>query len=60
MPTKASEEQITRALVTLPGWTRVAGGTAIRKSWKWTNFNEAWGFMARVALLAEQMNHHPE
>jgi 4a-hydroxytetrahydrobiopterin dehydratase len=60
MPSKASEEQITTALKTLPGWTRVAGRSAITKSWKWTDFNEAWGFMARVALLAEQMNHHPE
>jgi 4a-hydroxytetrahydrobiopterin dehydratase len=56
----ASEAEITAGLAGLPGWTRVAGRSAISKSWKWADFNEAWGFMSRVALLAEQANHHPE
>jgi 4a-hydroxytetrahydrobiopterin dehydratase len=58
--TAATEEQIATALAGLPGWTRVSGRSAITKSWKWADFNEAWGFMTRVALVAEQMNHHPE
>ena len=33
---------------------------AIQRSFKFKNFSEAWGFMARVALLAESQDHHPE
>ena len=32
----------------------------LNRDFKFTNFNEAWGFMTRVALIAEKMNHHPE
>jgi 4a-hydroxytetrahydrobiopterin dehydratase len=42
------------------GWQAVPGRDAIRKVWRFANFSEAWGFMARVALRAEQLNHHPE
>jgi 4a-hydroxytetrahydrobiopterin dehydratase len=56
----ASEAEITSGLAALPGWTRVSGRSAITKTWKWADFNQAWGFMNRVALVAEQMNHHPE
>lgn len=42
------------------GWGAVPGRDAIRKIWKFRNFNSAWGFMSRVALAAEKMNHHPE
>ena len=45
---------------TLPQWTLVAGRDAIRRDWTFRDFNEAWGFMNRVALLAESQNHHPE
>jgi 4a-hydroxytetrahydrobiopterin dehydratase len=58
--TAATESQIATHLAALPGWMRVSGRSAISKSWKWADFNEAWGFMSRVALVAEQMNHHPE
>jgi 4a-hydroxytetrahydrobiopterin dehydratase len=44
----------------LPQWQTVAGRDAIRRGFVFKDFNEAFGFMARVALLAEQMNHHPE
>ena len=44
----------------LGGWSEVAGRDAITRSFKFRNFNEAWGFMARVALLAEKQDHHPE
>jgi 4a-hydroxytetrahydrobiopterin dehydratase len=33
---------------------------ALRKTYKFANFSEAWGFMSRVALLAEAQDHHPE
>ena len=44
----------------LPHWQMVKGRDAIRRSFVFKDFNEAFGFMARAALLAEQMNHHPE
>jgi 4a-hydroxytetrahydrobiopterin dehydratase len=42
------------------GWAAVPGKDAIRKVLKFRNFSEAWGFMARAALVAEKLNHHPE
>lgn len=48
------------ALGKLSGWAEVEGRDAIRKSLRFRDFNEAFGFMARVALKAERMDHHPE
>ena len=48
------------ALAELTEWTALADGDAITRTFKFKSFNEAFGFMARVALKAEQMNHHPE
>jgi 4a-hydroxytetrahydrobiopterin dehydratase len=48
------------AMKELPGWKDVSGRDAITKKFEFKNFNEAFGFMARVALLAEKMDHHPE
>ncbi len=45
---------------TLPQWAMVEGRDAIRREFRFRDFNEAWGFMNRVALLAEQQDHHPE
>ena len=45
---------------TLKGWTEVPGRDAIEKSFKFADFNQAWGFMTRVALAAEKADHHPE
>jgi 4a-hydroxytetrahydrobiopterin dehydratase len=56
----SNEEEITTRLGALPGWSRVQGRSAIHKRFVWADFNQAWGFMCRVALVAEQMNHHPE
>ncbi len=50
----------TKALTELDGWQDVAGRDAITKSFKFADFNAAFGFMARAALFAEQANHHPE
>ena len=44
----------------VPGWKLVDGRDAIHRSFKFEDFNEAFGFMTRAALVAEQMNHHPE
>ncbi len=48
------------AVVELDGWQLVDGRDAIEKRYKFGDFNRAWAFMSRVALKAEQMNHHPE
>jgi len=48
------------ALHELHGWVEVADRDAIRKSYHFSNFSEAWGFISRIALLAEKMDHHPE
>lgn len=50
----------TRALADLSAWREVAGRDAIRRDFKFGDFSEAFGFMARVALAAERMDHHPE
>jgi 4a-hydroxytetrahydrobiopterin dehydratase len=44
----------------LPGWTRTEGRDALRKTFKFADFNAAFGFMTRAALVAEKMDHHPE
>ena len=48
------------ALDELAEWTALEDRDAIARTFKFKNFNEAFGFMARVALKAERMNHHPE
>lgn len=60
MPEKLSSAAIVEAMQDLEGWAREDGRESIRKSYNFKDFNEAWGFMSRVALLAETMNHHPE
>ena len=44
----------------LPQWRLVEGRDAIRREFRFRDFSEAWGFMSRVALLAEAQDHHPE
>lgn len=50
----------TTALKKLRKWNSVAGRDAITRKFEFANFNEAFGFMTRVALLADKMDHHPE
>jgi 4a-hydroxytetrahydrobiopterin dehydratase len=57
---KLTEAEIAAALARLPGWSRVEGRSAIVKKFQFADFNAAWGFMSRVALLAERHDHHPE
>lgn len=42
------------------GWSRVKGRSALQKSYSFKDFNAAFAFMTRTAMVAEQMNHHPE
>ena len=55
-----TEAEIDGALATLSGWSRASGRGAICKTFKFKDFSAAFGFMTRVALAAEQLNHHPE
>ena len=48
------------ALARLQGWTAVDGRDAIAKQFRFADFNAAFGFMTRVALKADKMDHHPE
>ena len=48
------------AISQLDDWVLVEGREAITKTFQFVDFNAAFGFMARVALKAEAMNHHPE
>lgn len=48
------------ALAELDGWAELPGRDAIAKSFKFADFNAAFAFMARVALKAEKLDHHPE
>ena len=48
------------ALAGLKGWSEVSGRDAITKKFVFKDFNQAFGFMARAALVAEKMDHHPE
>ena len=49
-----------QGLASLDGWAEVAGRDAIAKTFTFKDFNAAFGFMTRAALLAERMDHHPE
>jgi 4a-hydroxytetrahydrobiopterin dehydratase len=49
-----------RAALAALGWAPTAGRDAIRKRYQFSDFNAAFSFMTRVAMKAEQMNHHPE
>jgi len=60
MPAKLTEAQRASLLETLAGWSVVEDRDAIRKSYKFADFSQAWAFMSRVALLAEAQYHHPE
>src|SRR5262245_37760390 len=60
MAQKLYGEPRSRALARLRGWSEVKGRDAISKKFVFADFNEAFGFMARVALVAEKLDHHPE
>ena len=60
MATRLTDEQRASLGTAVPGWTPALDKDAIRREFKFADFNAAWGFMARVALLAEKMNHHPD
>ena len=60
MAEKLSGEARKSALARLKDWREVAGRDAITRKFVFKDFNEAFGFMARAALVAEKLDHHPE
>ena len=57
---KLGKDAIAEALAGLEGWTLAKDGDAIKRTFTFKNFSEAFAFMTRVALAAEKMDHHPE
>jgi len=60
VPQRLSDTERAALRTTLPDWTIAQDRDAIRREFRFKDFSQAWGFMARVALLAEQHNHHPD
>lgn len=62
MSDKLTADQRDEALTELKaaGWEEVATRDAVQKTFKFSNFIEAFGFMTRLAMVAEKTNHHPE
>ena len=60
MAEKLIGDKRAEALAELPGWAEEADSDAISRTFIFADFNEAFGFMARAALVAEKMDHHPE
>src|SRR5215213_8746032 len=60
MVERLSAEARKAALVELSGWAETKGREAIERTFTFKDFNEAFGFMARAALIAEKNDHHPE
>lgn len=60
MTTRLTDAERAAGLAALSGWSLVPGRDAITRRYQFKDFSEAFGFMTRVALAAERMNHHPE
>ncbi len=60
MTQKLAGEARTAALARLKGWSEVTGRDAITRKFVFADFNEAFGFTTRAALVAEKLDHHPE
>ena len=62
MPTvpELTEDDRKRLLADHPEWTLTREGKAIERTFQFGDFSEAWGFMSRVALIADSYDHHPE
>ncbi len=55
-----NEKEVATLLADHPGWSSARDGKAVERKFQFGDFSEAWGFMNRVALLAESHDHHPE
>lgn len=60
-PTRLNEQERPKAFEQITSaWQPVANRDAIQRTFQFKDFDEAWTFMSKTAVLAEQMNHHPE
>jgi 4a-hydroxytetrahydrobiopterin dehydratase len=59
-PQKLTTDARRAALARLNGWSEASGRDAIARKFTFKDFNQAFGFMTRAALVAEKMDHHPE
>jgi 4a-hydroxytetrahydrobiopterin dehydratase len=57
---KLSSEERAAQIARLRGWQTVSERDAIQRRFEFADFNEAFGFMTRVAIKAQEMDHHPE
>ncbi|MEP2737053.1 MAG: 4a-hydroxytetrahydrobiopterin dehydratase [Erythrobacter sp.] len=55
-----TQSEIQKLISGHPKWELTRDGAAITRTYKFLDFSEAWGFMSRVALIAEAQDHHPE
>jgi 4a-hydroxytetrahydrobiopterin dehydratase len=55
-----SPDHVDQLLRQHSAWSLARDGKAIARTFRFKDFSEAWGFMNRVALLAEAQDHHPE
>lgn len=60
MVKRLSDDERSRLGTTVPLWILAGDKDAIRREFKFADFSAAWGFMTRVALLAEKFDHHPD
>lgn len=60
MTERLTHPQLDEELNRIDDWVKCNDREAIEKQFKFRDFNEAWGFMTRIAFLAEKMDHHPE
>ena len=60
MAARLNETQLSELGTKIPHWSRALDREAIRREFRFADFSQAWGFMTRVALLAEKFDHHPD
>ena len=60
MVEKLTPREKKAAMAKLKGWSKLRGREAIKKTFVFADFNAAFGWMSRVAMQAEKMDHHPE
>lgn len=59
-PQKLDDAAVKQALAGVAGWALADDGKSIKRTFVFKNFSEAFGFMTRVALAAETLDHHPD
>ena len=60
MSKKLTDSEKSAALEEVSTWSLTENGDGIRNTFVFDDFNQAWGVLSRIALVAEKQNHHPE